>query len=119
MLLATPALATGDIVCGGENVSVEMNVGRLPILGILRAVITIGDKTWSSEPDRVPGTPILVGHQFEDDQKLLVDFTDDNVEEIVARLRAFSLGEGDGWMSAGVFSMKGEGVFAVDCSLRG
>ena len=32
---------------------------------------------------------------------------------------AFSLEEGDDFVSGGVFSFKGEGAFLVDCSLRG
>ncbi len=115
----TPALATGEIVCTGENVTVDLLVGRLPVLNVLRAVVTIGDKTWSSQPDVMPGEAIAVGHAFEDDTRLLLDLTDDNISEVVGRLRAFTLEEGKDFVSGGVFSMKGEGAFLVDCSLRG
>ena len=117
--MVTPALATGDISCSGDKGSVDMLVGRLPVVSILRTVIKIGDKTWSSEPSVMPGMPIAVGQAFEDERMLVVDFTDDGVSEIVGRLRVFSLTEGDDWVSAGVFAMKGEGAFIVDCSLRG
>ena len=116
---ATPAFATGDISCEGDGVSVDLLVGRLEFLHVLRAVVTIAEKTWSSEPEVMPGTPIAIGQAFEDDSQLLVDFTDDNVEGIIGRLRAFSLEEGDDFVSGGVFSFKGEGAFLVDCSLRG
>ena len=116
---AAPAFASGEIVCEGDNISVDMSVGRLPVLSIFRVVVNIGDKTWSSDQEVTPGTPIAVGQRFEDQQQLLVDFTDDNVETIIARLRAFALEDGDDYVSAGVFSMAGEGVFIVDCSLRG
>ena len=116
---ATPAFATGEIACEGDGVSVDMLVGRLEVLAILRVVVRIGDKTWSSDQSYAEGTPIQVGQRFEDDRMLLVDFTDDNVEGVIARLRAFSLTEGDNYVSGGAFSMKGEGAYLVDCSLRG
>jgi hypothetical protein len=117
--IATPALATGEIACSGEGVSVDLLVGRLQVLSVVRAVVTIGDKTWSSSPDIMPGQPIAVGQAYEDERQLLVDFTDDNINEILARLRVFSLHEGESSVSGGVFSFKGEGAFIVDCSLRG
>lgn len=116
---ATPALATGDIVCEAEGASVSMLIGRLPVLTILRGVVDIGDKTWSTEPNAVPGLGLAIGQAFEDDRQLIVDFTDANIEEVVGRLRVFSLEEGEDFVSAGVFSMKGEGAYIVDCSLRG
>lgn len=116
---ASPAFATGEIACEGDGVSVDLLVGRLQVLSVLRAVVTIGEKTWSSEPGVMPGTPIAIGQAFEDEGQLLVDFTDDNVEGVIGRLRAFSLEEGDDYVSAGVFAMKGAGAFVVDCSLRG
>ena len=120
-LCSGPAHATGDISCSGttDNVSVDMLVGRLPVLSVLRAVIQIGEKTWSTDQNVSPGTPITVGEAFEDERHLRVDFTDGNVEEIVGKLRAFSLEEGENYVSGGVFSFKGEGAFLVDCSLRG
>lgn len=118
-LCATPAFATGDIVCGGEGASVDMLVGRLPVLSIVRVVVTVGDKTWSSDQSFAPGTQITVGQGFEDDRMLVVDLTDDAVSEVIGRLRVFSLDEGEHYASGGVFSMKGEGAWLVDCSLRG
>lgn len=116
---ATPALATGSITCEGENVTVDLLVGRLPVLSVLRAVITIGDRTWSTEPGVVAGEPVAVGQAFEGDGRLLLDLTDEGVSEVVGRLRAYTLEEGKDFVSGGVFSMKGEGAFLVDCSLRG
>jgi hypothetical protein len=112
---ATPARATGDISCSGEGVSVDMLVGRLQVLSILRVVVTIGDETWSSDRNVAPGTPISVGQAFEDDRMLLVDLMDDNLEQVLGRLRVVNLAE----MSAGVFAFEGKGSWIVDCSLRG
>ncbi|MEX0406521.1 hypothetical protein ABGN05_12660 [Aquibium sp. LZ166] len=115
----SPALATGEIVCSAEDVSVDLLVGRLDVLSVVRAVVTIGDETWSTEPDIVPGTPIAVGQAFEADGVLLVDLTDDAVNEVLSRLRAFSATEGDSSVTGGVFMFKDKGAFVVDCSERG
>lgn len=117
--VVAPASASGEILCEGDNVSVDLLVGRLPVLSVLRASIRIGEKVWSSDQTVTPGVPMAVGQQFEDEQHLRVDFTDDNIEEVIGRLRAFTLPEGDQVMTVGVLAVKGEGVFAVDCSLRG
>ncbi len=110
-----PAHATGDISCSGEGVSVDMLVGRFQFIAILRAVVTVGDETWSTDQSYAKGTPIRVAQAFEDDRMLLVDFTDDNYEGVIARLRVVNLEE----ISAGAFAVDGKGSWIVDCSLRG
>jgi hypothetical protein len=112
---AGPAYATGDISCTGDGVSVDMLVGRMQVLGILRTVVTVGEETWSSDQSYVKGTPVTVGQAFEDDRFMAVDFMDDNLEGIIGRLRVVNLEE----ISAGAFAMNGKGSWIVDCSLRG
>ena len=117
LLGIAPAFATGEISCAnGDGVGVDLLVGHLEVLHIARAVITVGDKVWSSTPESWPGIPITVGQAFEDDGQLLVDIADEAVNEVIARLRAIRLAEGDKAVTAGVLSIKGEGVWAVDCS---
>jgi hypothetical protein len=116
LLAATPAFATGELTCAGGGASVDLLVGHLDVLSISRSVIVIGDETWSSTPDSYPGTPITVGQGFEDDRMLAVDFTDENVGEIIGRLRVLKAEEGDARAAGGVFTFKGKGAFVVDCS---
>jgi len=116
VLAATPAFATGEITCAGGGASVDLLVGHMDVLAISRAVITIGDKTWSSTPESYPGTPIGVGQGFEDDRMLAVDITDENVSEIIGRLRVVKAEEGEASVAGGVFTFKGHGAFVVDCS---
>lgn len=116
-LVSSPAFATGELSCGnGKGASIDLLVGHLDVLSVSRVVVNIGDKTWSNTPEGFPGTPIQVGQAFEDSSQLLLDITDDAVNEIVGRLRLVKLGEGDSRVTAGVLSMKGEGVWAVECS---
>lgn len=115
--LATPALATGEIVCSnGKGVSVDLLVGHVPFLSIARAVVSVGDKDWSSQPDLMPGTTIAVAHAFEDEGQMLVDIADDGMNEIIIKLRVFKAKDGDKSASGGVLSVKGEGAFVIDCS---
>jgi hypothetical protein len=113
---ATPAFATGEITCGnGNGVSVDLLVGHVDVLYVDRAIIQVGDKTWTTQPNLVPGTEISVGQAFADDAVMLVDFAIDGVD-IIGRLRVFNLDENDRRAAGGVFSMKGEGAWAVDCT---
>ena len=113
---AWPAQATGEIACGGKGVSIDLLVGRLDVLSIARAVIEIGGTTWSSTPDSWPGKAITVGQGFADDRVLAVDFTDENVDEVIGQLRVFKGAEGESRAAGGVFTFKGHGAFVVDCS---
>lgn len=113
---AWPAQATGELTCAGEGVSIDLLVGHMDVLSIARAVITIGSENWSTAPDIMPGTAITVGQGFEDDRMLVVDFTDENVNEVLGKLRVVKAEEGDSRVAGGVFTFKGKGAFVVDCS---
>lgn len=114
--LATPALATVEIVCSGKDVSVDLLVGQSASLYVDRVIVGIGEKSWSSNPESMPGTPIGRGQAFQDDRQLLVDITDEDGGEIIGRLRALTAEEGDRRVTGGVFSFVGEGAWVVDCS---
>lgn len=116
VLAATPAFATGEITCAGGGASVDLLVGHVPVLSIVRAIVSVGDKDWSTQSDLMPGTPIAVAHSFEDDAQMLIDMTDDGVNEIIIKLRVFKATDGDKSAAGGVLSVKGAGVFVVDCS---
>lgn len=114
---ALPAMATGEVSCGnGKEVGIDLLVGHVDVLSISRVVVTIGEKVWSSTPESWPGTPIAVGQAFEDDRQLVLDITDGGVTEIIGRLRVFKASEGETSVAGGVFSLKGEGAYVVDCS---
>ena len=114
--VALPAQATGELTCGGEGASIDLLVGHMDVLAIARAVITIGNETWSTDPGIMPGIPITVGQGFEDDRMLVVDFTDENVNEVLGKLRVAKAEEGDSRVAGGVFTFRGKGAFVVDCS---
>jgi hypothetical protein len=116
----TPAAATGGIDCSSADgeVSVSLSTGHTDTLSIFRAIVTIADETWSSDPSVMAGKPIEVGQAFENDTMLLVDFLGEPAGAVIGRLRAFDITEGETFVSGGVFAFQEKGAWVVDCSVR-
>lgn len=115
LLLPSTANATADIHCkaaDGRSGQIHMNVGRLPILGILSAEVSAFGKTWSTNKNAE--NPIAVGQAFEDKTQLLVDFTDTNVEKVFISLRTLKINTKKEYAEAGVLRI-GEAVYPVVC----
>lgn len=115
-LLAGPALATGSIGCegaGGDDVSVELTVGSLPVLAIVGASIRVGDDLWST--GEVAADRMAVGQAFSEEGRMLVDFVDPNFEAVLARLRLVSADEGKDQALAGTLAVSGRGAWPVVC----
>jgi hypothetical protein len=114
-LLAGPAAATGSIACeGGEDdVSVELGIGNLPVLAVVGAVISVGDETWSLAGEGEYA--IAVGQAYSGEGRVLVDFTDPNIERVLIRLRLVSDTEGNDHAMAGTLAVADRGAWAVTC----
>lgn len=117
-IASTPAMATGDISCSGMDgsaTSVDLNIGTLPVLQILRATIALDGQIWSTQPGKGE-TEIIVGQAAETGNMLIADFTDPNIVDIVASLRLFSAEEGNDFVRAGTLTVVGAGAHAVSCT---
>lgn len=115
-LCAGPAFATGSIGCegtGGDDVSVELTIGSLPVLAIVSASVAAGDDVWSMEESA--SNRIAVGQAFSEDGRILVDFVDPNFETVLVRLRLVSAGEGKDEALAGTLAISGRGARPVIC----
>ncbi|MCG6115363.1 MAG: hypothetical protein MEQ84_09215 [Mesorhizobium sp.] len=115
-LAAGPALATGSIGCegtGGDEVSVDLTIGSLPVLAVVSASIAAGDDVWSM--DESSSNRIAVGQAFSEDGRILVDFVDPNFETVLVRLRLVSAGEGKDEALAGTLAISGRGAWPVIC----
>lgn len=114
--LASPAWASGGFYCdAGETAGIELATGRLAVLHILDATVSVGEETWTTAPARTPGTPIVVGQAFQDADSVAVDLMDVNFETIVVRLRLVIDREADDIIMAGTLAVAGRGVWAVTC----
>lgn len=116
-LWSAPALATGEIVCmHPAGASIDLLVGRGGLLYVDRAIIHVGDDVWTTSNEMAPrGTPVTVGQAFEDDRTLILDITDEDRAEIVARLRVLYASEGEMRAAGGTLQVVGRGAWAVDC----
>lgn len=111
-----PAHATGTIACDatdGSGAAIMFGVGRLPVLAVISAFVTAEGQDWTL--DGSLGTEIAVGQGFMDDERVLVDFVDTNVEEILISVRLFRSSEGKSSAEAGVLTINGVGSYPVMC----
>lgn len=114
---ARPAQASGDIICDatdGSGASISIGVGHLPVLHVLSAFATDGVDTWSTNASG-DERPFIFGQGYADNTRVIVDFTDPNVERIVVSLRLFQASGDKTYAEAGVLSFEGVAVFPVQC----
>jgi hypothetical protein len=117
IFVQAPAHATGEIICNatdGSGASINIGIGRLPVLAILNATATDGTGVWSTNATGSE-TPMVAGQGFMDDRQVLIDFTDPNVVQVIVSLRLFQLSGDKSYAEAGVLSFDGVSVFPVQC----
>ena len=110
------AFATESVVCEfSEDVAIQLLMGSLEVASVARADITAAGRRWSTQ--EAPGvTTITVGQAFQTASELRVDFTDKDVNEIVARLRLFQASDDTSLAQAGTLKIENVGVWPVVCS---
>jgi hypothetical protein len=114
LALPLPAAATETMICAaGDEASAAILLGAMDVIAVVKADIEIGDQHWSTSEGS--GTRITVGQAFETSDQVLIDFTDANVNAIVAQLRLFKTAEGDRLATAGTLRIAGAGAYAVVC----
>jgi hypothetical protein len=113
--LAMPAHATANISCVApdNSASVDLVIGRLPVLGVVNGGFVIGETVYAMDS----GGPnaIAVGQAFDDGDTVQVDFTDTNVEKVIASLRLHTSFENDMFAQAGILTMPGVGAWPLVC----
>ncbi|MDZ5696444.1 hypothetical protein [Chelativorans sp. M5D2P16] len=113
---AGSASASGSLECTAPDadVSVKLTIGSLPVLAVVGAEIEANGARWALDGDGE--SAIAVGQAFRDRGALRVDFTDPNVERVVAELRLFSAAEERNMATAGTLRITGEGAWALTCT---
>ena len=116
LALVTPAGATEWVFCSAADdaASAGILVGMVDVLSIAQAKVEAGAKKWATDAEG--DARIRIGQAFEDSEKIVVDFTDDDVSSIVASLRLFKASEGDDYVPGGTLRITGSGAWAVTCS---
>ena len=115
LALAAPAAASGGIWCEGEDVSIDIATGRLPVLQIIGAHAQAGAIAYTTGPERGEGEPFVVGQAFAGDDAIMVDFVDPNFEAIVVSLRLrYEDDREQEWPLTGTIAL-GEKAYPVRC----
>lgn len=120
--LALPAQATEWMDCGDaeKTVSIRMLLGAMDVIAINTVEIEAVGKTWSTTGAN-GATRITIGQAFETADQMWIDVTDENVGQIIARLRLFKASDDtegleNSYAAAGTLSLPGQGVWAISCS---
>ncbi|TKT79307.1 hypothetical protein [Aquamicrobium sp. LC103] len=111
---AGQASATASIGCAAadDRASFDLTIGNVPVLAVVGAEIDAAGETWSLAGNE---RSIRVGQAFETPGEMRIDFTDANVEAVVAEIRLFKAAEGDDAAMAGTLKIAGKGAWAVTC----
>ncbi|MFO1130559.1 MAG: hypothetical protein U1E16_00885 [Hyphomicrobiales bacterium] len=120
--MSLPAHATEWVDCGDAEKTVSMRVllGAMDVIAVNAIEIEAQGKTWSTSGAN-GATRIATGQAFETPDQMLIDVTDENMAQIVARLRLFKASDDtegieNGYASGGTLALPGLGVWAVSCS---
>ncbi len=116
IILATsvPAWATASFTCrSDQGVTVYLGAFNGPELVVNTVEIVAGDTHWSTR--NVDAEQLVILQSFSDRQRIIVDLSDPNVENIVAKIRLFGADEGVDFVLAGTLHMPGIGAYALVC----
>lgn len=114
-LAAGSASASGSIECIAPNgdASLTLTIGSLPVLAVVGASIEAGE-VWTLNGDGE--NAVAVGQAFRENEEMRIDFTDPNVEKVVAEVRLFSAAENRDVIMAGTLKVVDVGAWAVTCT---
>lgn len=118
ILIAPSAKATGDLICtaiDGSDARVALGIGHLPVLSIFSAEIRARGKLWTYGSGDGAGIPVTPAQAFRDTSRTLVDFTDPNLEQVVAELRIYAASEGPDYLEIGWLRLPGIGLHTLSC----
>lgn len=107
--------ATDTIDCSDPNgrASVGLTVGSLPILAVVGAHISADDREWAIGMEGENAT--VAGQAFQTGDQWLVDFTDPNVERVIAEVRLLLTRENDDYVLVGTLKVPGVGAYPLIC----
>lgn len=118
MVSAGVARATENIICSSadDKASMSFLVGTTPGLSPLALSMEANGKAWATKAEG-KATTVLIAQAFSDDEGMRIDVTDDNAENIIAKLRVTRAHEyGSEPVAAGTLHIVGVGAWPVVCS---
>lgn len=116
---APPVLAAGTISCQSVGhptpATIEITVGQLAALAPVSLTVTIGDQSWSTDPEGGATIPIAILQAFDDGQSLRIDVTDPNLLELLFTIRLLRVAEAHDLAHAGILRFVGTGAYSLVC----
>lgn len=91
-------------------------MGHLIVVQVLGAAIEVDGVAYSTGPERGPGTPMIIGQAFGDDDHMMFDFTDPNMETILASVRLDFVKGNEDYPLAGKVAVAGKPAKKISCS---
>lgn len=116
IILATsaPAWASAAITCvSDQGATVYLGAFVGPELVVNSVEIVADDTHWSTH--NVDAEQMVIMQSFSDGESLVIDLTDPNIENIIAKVRLFGADEGGDSVLAGTLHMPNIGVYALIC----
>jgi hypothetical protein len=120
--MALPAHATEWMDCGDaeKTVGVRVLLGAMDVIAVNQVEIEALGKSWSTAGSD-GAVRVTTGQAFETADQIWLDVTDENMAQVIARLRLFKASDStegveNGYAVAGTLSLPGLGVWAVSCS---
>jgi hypothetical protein len=119
--MALPAQATEWMECTDptQSISVRVLLGAMDVISVNTVEIVANGARWTTEAGG-GATVITRGQAFETADQIWIDMTDEQVDQIVAKLRLFKAmddgGEGEASpVIGGTLEMPAVGAWAVHC----
>lgn len=112
LALTGAAQATGTIACqtSDGDAGFHIGIGTVPGMAIISAEIEASGQVWRMSDDA-----LAVSQAFSDGESIRIDFTDANLEGLLARVRLFQAHEESDNVMAGTLEVINVGAYAVSC----
>ena len=114
---AMSASAGEGLFCRGEGIEIEVPMGGGPGLYPLSAIIKAAGKTWSTVEGKADTIHIWPAQSASTDNRLYLDFTDDNYVEMIVQIRLFWAEEETDPVYGGVLRIADHGVWPISCGM--
>jgi hypothetical protein len=117
-LVAGPAVAGQGLMCSGpDEVDVQLPLAGGGGLSALSVEIKVGSRVWAYESEIADATIIRPAQSFLIDDRYYFDFTDPNLEGIVARVRLFRATGLEEPVFGGTLSITDVGAWPISCDV--
>ena len=111
LMLTGGALATSSISCSdGTGNGVDISLGTVPGAAVIGARVFADGDEFSMFDEQ-----LSVSQAFADGESLRIDFTDMNLEAVVARVRLFQADALEDFVMGGTLEVIGLGAYAITC----